>query len=125
MEGPFKVDTIENAGENWLIADFGVDAEDNKHYILTTDRVHASELAAFGTAREQAELACRLLNTQHEAKGNRLVPVIHGDLLHIHWVVGGQVMQSDCVPLSEVQGLDQLLVEAGTSADAWGFGEQG
>lgn len=109
--GPFKVDTIENAGENWLIADFGVDAEDGKHYILTTDHVHASELCALGTAREQAELACRLLNAQHEAKGNRLVPVIDGDsgLLHIHWIAGGNLMQSDCVPLSDTEGLGRLL----------------
>ena len=57
----FKVDTIENAGENWLIADFGV-GRDGKHYILTTDGVHASQLGLLGDAKEQADLACDLLN---------------------------------------------------------------
>ena len=113
MTRPFKVDTIENAGDNWLIADFGVDVEDNKHYILTTDHIHASELAALGTAREQAELACKLLNAQYEAKsfeekGGGFLLAINGSLLDIHWIAGKAIMQSTSIPLSEVEGLGEL-----------------
>ena len=61
---PFMVDIIENCGENWLIADFG-EALDGNHYILTTNDVHASQLSAFGDAKEQVELACRLLNAHY------------------------------------------------------------
>lgn len=59
--GIVKVDVIENAGDNWLIADFGT-AMDGKHYIVTTDYVHASDLGMLGDAKDQAELVCELLN---------------------------------------------------------------
>jgi hypothetical protein len=65
--GPFKVDLMENSGENWLIADFGVSSGDDQHYILTTDHVHASELWRLGTAREQVTLVCELLNRHYDA----------------------------------------------------------
>ena len=68
--GVTKIDTIENSGENWLLADFGVDSEDGKHYILTTDHVHASELFLLGSVREQAELVSILLN-EHWKDGRR------------------------------------------------------
>ena len=59
---PYKVDTIENAGDHWLIADFGND-EDGKHYILTTNYVHASELYGFSKGPKQdADFVCALLN---------------------------------------------------------------
>lgn len=58
---PFKVDTIENAGKNWQIADFGV-APDGKHYILTTNHLHTSNAAKHGNAKTQVELVCKLLN---------------------------------------------------------------
>lgn len=62
----FKVDTIENIGENWHIADFGVDM-DGKHYILTTDCVHASELYMFSKgAKEDAQLVADLLNKYYD-----------------------------------------------------------
>jgi hypothetical protein len=67
----FKVDTIENVGDNWLIADFGVD-EDGKHYILTTNRVHASEAYQLGTVKEQIELVCLLLNEYYKSRGKFL-----------------------------------------------------
>ena len=67
----FKVDTIENAGNNWLIADFGTDT-DGKHYILTTNYVHASEFTTYsGGAKEDAELVCKLLNEYIAAAGER------------------------------------------------------
>lgn len=67
MRNIFKVDTMDNVGENWLIADFGVD-RDNKHYILTTDRIPCSELHAFADgSKADAELVARLLN-EHFAK---------------------------------------------------------
>lgn len=66
----FKVDTIEQAGENWLIADFGVDS-DGEHYILTTDHVHASEMADYDLgAKGDAELVAKLLNGYYEAMAN-------------------------------------------------------
>jgi uncharacterized ParB-like nuclease family protein len=42
MSEIFKADTMENVGENHLIADFGVD-QDGKHYILTTNHIHGTE----------------------------------------------------------------------------------
>lgn len=75
----FKVDTIENSGENWLIADFGTDQDDNKHYILTTDHVPASHLYMMGTAREHAELACKLLNGWWE-EDERIVDFLKGEV---------------------------------------------
>lgn len=64
----FKVDTIENSGDNWLIADFGVD-QDGKHYILTTNQVHASELHQYsGGAKADAELVCKLLNGGYDVE---------------------------------------------------------
>ena len=61
----FKVDVIKNIGDNWLIADFGAD-EDGEHYILTTDRVHASESdEVMLGAKEDAELVCRLLKEHY------------------------------------------------------------
>ena len=68
--GVTKVDTIENSGENWMLADFGVDSEDGEHYILTTNRVHASELFLLGSVREQVELVSSLLN-EHWKDGRR------------------------------------------------------
>ena len=35
----FKVDILENFGNNWMIADFGKD-DDGNHYILTTNQIH-------------------------------------------------------------------------------------
>lgn len=74
----FKVDTIENVGDNWLIADFGTD-QDGKHYILTTDGVRGSELSAIsGGAQQDAELVCRLLN-EHLEGGRPFVMDVVGD----------------------------------------------
>jgi hypothetical protein len=62
----FIVDTIENVGENWLVADFGLDTETNKNIILTTNRVHASELNKYSKgAREDAQLVADLLNKHY------------------------------------------------------------
>jgi len=61
----FKVDTIENIGDNWLVADFGVDSNTGKHYILTTDHIHASEVYLLGTVEEQVNLVCKLLNAHY------------------------------------------------------------
>lgn len=60
----FIVDTIDNVGKNWLIADFGSDI-DGTHYILTTNKVRASEGSLLGTVHEQAKLCCRLLNEHY------------------------------------------------------------
>ena len=58
----FKVNTIENLGDDWLMADFGTD-QDGKHYIVTTNHIHASDTAdILRGAKEDAELVCRLLN---------------------------------------------------------------
>ena len=63
----FKVDTIDNVGDNWLIADFGYDDNEGKHYILTTNQIHSSELHKLGTVKEQVELVCLLLNEHYKA----------------------------------------------------------
>lgn len=64
----FKVDTIANIGDNWMVADFGADA-DGKHYILTTDHLHASEAGEFTEgAKADAELVCKLLNDHYRAR---------------------------------------------------------
>ena len=62
----FKVDILENFGNNWMIADFGED-DDGNHYILTTNQVHASELHKLGTVKEQVELVCLLLNEYYKS----------------------------------------------------------
>jgi hypothetical protein len=50
--GPWRVETRENEGHNWLIASLGA-SEDGKDYIVTTDGVHASEYD--GDAKSDAE----------------------------------------------------------------------
>jgi len=58
-----KVDTVENIGENWLIATTGLSSIDNKEYIIVTDNIHASELDPyFPDPKEDAELIVKLLN---------------------------------------------------------------
>lgn len=62
MQTIFKVDTIANAGKNWLIAELGED-DDGEKYILTTQGVHASELYYYSQgAKADGELIARLLN---------------------------------------------------------------
>ena len=64
----FKIDIIKNSGENWLVADFGVD-EDGEHYILTTDRVRASEYGDVSRgAKGDCELVARLLNLNYNKR---------------------------------------------------------
>jgi len=64
----FKSDVIENMGDNWMIADFGVD-DDGKNYILTTDHVHASELHMVSLgAKGDTELVAKLLNEYYTKK---------------------------------------------------------
>lgn len=48
---PWRVNTMDQVGRDWLIADFGRDRSDVK-WILTTDGVHASERR--GTAESDA-----------------------------------------------------------------------
>lgn len=56
---------MDNFGDNWMIADFGVD-QDGEHYILTTNFIHASELHEFSKGPKQdAEFVCELLNTAY------------------------------------------------------------
>jgi len=64
----FKIDTVEHTGQNWLIANFGVDIEDNQEYILTTDRVHASQLPDLGGAKDQVTVVCALLNAAYDGR---------------------------------------------------------
>ena len=58
----YKVEANEKnncSGKNWLKASFGI-GNDNKHYFLTTDCIHASENV--GTAESDINLVCELLN---------------------------------------------------------------
>jgi hypothetical protein len=55
--GPWLVDTMQNAGRNWLIADCGVERKDNQHYIVTTDHVHASEIIHGGALNDARLMA--------------------------------------------------------------------
>ena len=58
------VDTMENSGVNWMIAEFGED--DGKQYILTTSNIHASEFHNYSNgAKADAELVAKLLNAHH------------------------------------------------------------
>jgi len=58
----FKVDRIENRGINWFVADFGEDG-DGKHYILTSNNMHADEFSCYSEgAKADAELVAKLLN---------------------------------------------------------------
>lgn len=64
----FKIDIIENLGDNWLIADFGADY-DGENYILTTDHIHATEVGYLSDgAKADAELCAKLLNLYHNGK---------------------------------------------------------
>ena len=68
MADLFKVDTMENFGKNWLIADFGVD-QDGNHYVLTTNQVRASECGGVsGGAKSDCELVASLLDAYHAGK---------------------------------------------------------
>lgn len=61
----FKADISENIGQNWFIANFGMD-EDGNEYILTTDHVHASEVGHVSDgAKADCELVATLLNMYH------------------------------------------------------------
>jgi hypothetical protein len=55
--GPWIVDTIQNVGRNWLIADCGSERADNQHYIVTTDHVHASEIIHGGALNDACLIA--------------------------------------------------------------------
>jgi hypothetical protein len=60
------------SGDNWLIADFGRDMEDNCHYYLTTNYVHASELGyVTGSAREECEACAEMLNNRYNHRQQR------------------------------------------------------
>ena len=65
MRTYFKADIQDNRGENWWLADFGVD-ENGKEYILTTNNVRASE-AGFVShgAKSDCELCAKLLNAYY------------------------------------------------------------
>lgn len=64
--GYFKVDTVKNIGENWLIANFGLD-EDGEQYIVTTNHIHASEYWEISLgAKGDAFLVCELLNQHYK-----------------------------------------------------------
>ena len=68
MRTYFKTDIKKNMGENWFIADFGLDPDGNE-YILTTDNVRASEVGLLsGHAKGDAELCARLLNLYHNGQ---------------------------------------------------------
>lgn len=58
--GPWKADINENIGENWLIATMGYSNLDEQTYILTSDRVRASEMD--GDAKTDAEGLAELRN---------------------------------------------------------------
>lgn len=56
---PWRIDVIDNVGENWLLADLGEDMDCN-HYILTTDEIHGSELSRSDPASDGAWMVwCR------------------------------------------------------------------
>ncbi len=59
--GPWKADTTENLGENWCIcSSMGRSSIDDKDYILTTDRVRASQVE--GDSKTDAEGLAELRN---------------------------------------------------------------
>ena len=41
-------------------------------------------------------------------KQNGYVLAVNGNLIDVHWVVNGGILQSESVPLADVQGLDAL-----------------
>lgn len=57
--GPYKHDTMENVGENWLLGcvfDAGAAIDDTKH-IVTTDNLRASECISGGAKEDAAFIA--------------------------------------------------------------------
>lgn len=50
--GPWRSNTADKMGEDWLIASFGHDEERNADMILTTDCVRASQLDSDGAAAD-------------------------------------------------------------------------
>ena len=62
MRKIFRSDNKKNIGDNWLVADFGMD-DSNEEYILTTNCVRASEYADYSKgAKGDCELVAELLN---------------------------------------------------------------
>jgi len=57
---PWKANTADKTGEDWLIASLGNSNEDGLDYIVTTDRVRASELD--GDAKADAALIVAAVN---------------------------------------------------------------
>lgn len=59
-------------GDDWLIA-FGRDAETNKKYSITTDRVHASELMDISEgAKSDAEFFANVMNLKCNGKFRKM-----------------------------------------------------
>ena len=61
---PWKMNTADKTGEDWLIASLGNSNEDGFDYIVTTDRVRASELD--GDAKADAALIVAAVNALPE-----------------------------------------------------------
>jgi len=65
MQTYFKTDIEENIGENWFLANFGMDGDGNE-YILTTNHIHASEVGHVSQgAKADCELVAKLLNAYY------------------------------------------------------------
>jgi len=57
---PWKANTADKTGEDWLICSLGNSNEDGQDWIVTTDRIRASELD--GDAKFDAALICAAIN---------------------------------------------------------------
>jgi len=57
---PWKANTADKTGEDWLICSLGNSNEDGQDWIVTTDRIHASELD--GDAKFDAALIVAAVN---------------------------------------------------------------
>jgi hypothetical protein len=71
---PWKANTADKTGEDWLICSLGNSNEDGQDWIVTTDRIHASELD--GDAKFDAALIVAAINALPElvAMGRRANP---------------------------------------------------
>ncbi len=97
----FKVDTIENVGENWLVANFGMD-EDGKEYILTTNYVHASE---YGLVSDGAKGDCELVAALLNAYRNGLIELPECEHKNVSMAedVSNTFLCDDCGKMTEAR----------------------
>lgn len=74
--GPWRTNTADHMGEDWLLGTFGHDEGRNADMILTTDRVHASQVGGDGAAADVDFIVLCRNNIEQIVDGLRLASLV-------------------------------------------------